>query len=69
MGNGTIAPPFLTSALDGGEQSSRLGHFTPGERALGTHWLNVPQCQPERCEGEKNLVLPGFEPVALCCTD
>jgi hypothetical protein len=29
-----MAPPFLTSALDGGEWSvSRLGHFTPGERA------------------------------------
>jgi len=30
----------LTSALDGGEWSaSRSGHFTPSERAPGTHWL------------------------------
>jgi hypothetical protein len=30
---------FLTSALDGGEWSpSRLGRFTPRERAPGTHW-------------------------------
>jgi hypothetical protein len=31
---------FLTSALDGGEWSaSRLGRFTPRERAHGTHWV------------------------------
>jgi hypothetical protein len=31
---------FLTSALDGGEWSaSRPGHFTPKERAPGTHWI------------------------------
>jgi hypothetical protein len=31
---------FLTSALVGGEWSaSRPGHFTPGERAPGTHWI------------------------------
>jgi hypothetical protein len=31
-GNGGIAPPFLTSVLDGGEWSaSRLGRFTPGK--------------------------------------
>jgi hypothetical protein len=30
----------MTSALVGGEWlSSRPGHFTPGERALGTHWI------------------------------
>jgi hypothetical protein len=30
----------LTSALDGGEWSaSRPGHFTPRERAPGTHWI------------------------------
>jgi hypothetical protein len=30
---------FLTSALVGGEWSaSRPGHFTPWERAPGTHW-------------------------------
>jgi hypothetical protein len=31
---------FLTSALAGGEwPASRLGHFTPEERAPGTHWI------------------------------
>jgi hypothetical protein len=31
---------FLTSALGGGEWSaSRPGRFTPGERALRTHWI------------------------------
>jgi len=31
---------FLTSALDRCEWSaSHLGHFTPGERALVTHWI------------------------------
>jgi hypothetical protein len=31
---------FLTSALDKDEWSaSRPGHFTPGERALGTDWI------------------------------
>jgi hypothetical protein len=30
----------LTLVLEGGEWSaSHLGHFTPGERALGTHWI------------------------------
>jgi hypothetical protein len=34
MGGGGIVPPFLTSALDGGEWSaSRYDPFTPGERA------------------------------------
>jgi hypothetical protein len=35
-----IAPPFLTSALHGGEWSaSRPGRFTPEQRAPGTHWI------------------------------
>jgi hypothetical protein len=30
----------LNSVLAGGEWSaSRLGRFTPGERATGTHWI------------------------------
>jgi hypothetical protein len=37
-GSGGIAPPFLTSALDGGEWSaSRPCCFIPGERAPSTH--------------------------------
>jgi hypothetical protein len=36
--SGGITPPFLTSALDGGEWSlSCPCLFTPGERASGTH--------------------------------
>jgi hypothetical protein len=35
MGSGGIAPPFLTSALDGGEWSGlRLSLFTPGKESL-----------------------------------
>jgi hypothetical protein len=38
--SGGTAPRILTSALDGGEWSvSRPGHFTPKERAPGTHWV------------------------------
>jgi hypothetical protein len=37
-----MAPPLLTSALDGGEWSvSHPGRFTLGERVLGTHWLGA----------------------------
>jgi hypothetical protein len=32
---------FFTSALVGGECSFTPGHFTPGERANGTHWIGV----------------------------
>jgi hypothetical protein len=35
-----MAPPFLTSALAGGEWSdSHPCRFTPEERAPSTHWL------------------------------
>jgi hypothetical protein len=38
-GSGRIAPPFITSVLDGGEWSASCnGRFTPGERAPGTDW-------------------------------
>jgi hypothetical protein len=41
VGSGSIAPPFLTSAIDGGERSaSRPGRFTSWERA--------PRCPLER---------------------
>jgi hypothetical protein len=37
--NGGIAPHILTSAINGDEWSvSRLGRFTTGVRARGTHW-------------------------------
>jgi hypothetical protein len=39
-GSEGIAPPFLTSALDGGEWSiSSPGCFTPRERAPVVHWV------------------------------
>jgi hypothetical protein len=37
-GSGGIAPPFLTSALNGGE-ASHPGHFNPGEIAPNIHWI------------------------------
>jgi hypothetical protein len=38
-GGGGSAPPFLSSALDGGEYSpSSPCRFTPGEITLGSHW-------------------------------
>jgi hypothetical protein len=57
----------LTSALDGGEWStSRPGHFTPKERAAGTHWIG-DWVGPRACSGrggeEKySQPLPGLEP-------
>jgi hypothetical protein len=40
MGCGGVAPPFLTSALVGGEWSaSRPGRFASGERAPATHCI------------------------------
>jgi hypothetical protein len=40
MGEGRYIPPFLISALDGGEWSVSLpGRFTPWEPALGIHWI------------------------------
>jgi hypothetical protein len=39
VGSGSIGPPFMTSALDGGEWSaSRLCCFTPWIRALDSRW-------------------------------
>jgi hypothetical protein len=37
--SGGVAPPFLTSSLDGGEWSIRPCRSTPEERASGTHWI------------------------------
>jgi hypothetical protein len=71
----------LTSALDAGEWSaSRLGRFTPRERAPGTHWIgdwvgpravlnavvkrNIPS--PHR---KSNPRTPIIQPVAQRCTN
>jgi hypothetical protein len=75
-GSGTVAPPFLTSALDGGEWSaSRPCRFTPGERAP---WYPLdrrlvgPQSCSGRCGEKTNLELLGIEsrlssPYIACC--
>jgi hypothetical protein len=56
---------FLTSALVGGEWSaSRLGHFIPGKRAPGTHWIGGwvdPRTGLDDVERRKSLTLPGLE--------
>jgi hypothetical protein len=43
-GSGYIAPPFLTSALAGGEWSASLsGRFTSGEITTSTHHVWAPE--------------------------
>jgi hypothetical protein len=62
---------FLTSALAGGEWSaSRCHDFTPGERALGTHWIGGwvdPRAGLNDVEKRKFLTLPGIELRPLVC--
>jgi hypothetical protein len=69
---------ILTSALDRGEGSaSRLGRFTPGERAPGPHWIGglvgLRACL-DAMEKRKYLVpagnrTPALQPVACLYTD
>jgi hypothetical protein len=66
----------LTSALDGGEWSaSRPGHFTPKERAPGTHWIGgwvgsrtvleaVMKRKIPSTRRESNPITPIVQPVA-----
>jgi hypothetical protein len=55
----SIAPPLLTSTLDGGEWStSRHGRFTAGERAHGTQLERRPDGRPA---GNRT---PAVQPVA-----
>jgi hypothetical protein len=67
MGSGGRAPPFLTSALDGGKWSaSRPCSFTPEETVPGTHciggWMG-PRSDLDAVEKRKNLFpLLGIEP-------
>jgi hypothetical protein len=67
MGYGGIAPPFLTSALDGGEWSaSSLGRFTPKEIAVGIHWIRGrvgPRTGLDAVKKRKTLSLLGIEPL------
>jgi hypothetical protein len=59
-GSEGIVPPFLTSALDGGEWStSRPGRFTPG-----THWIEGwlgPRAGLDTMEKRLILTLPAIE--------
>jgi hypothetical protein len=63
--SGGMAPPFLTSVLDGCEWSaSRPCHYTRGKRAPRyplDRRLGGPHIQSGRCGEEKNLALPGLE--------
>jgi hypothetical protein len=65
-GSGGIAPPIMTSALEGDEWSaSRFGRVTPWERAPGTHWIGrlvgIRACLDDM-EKRKILPLPGIDP-------
>jgi hypothetical protein len=69
MGSGGIAPPFLASALDGGEWSASLpGRFTPGERAARYPLylkLGRPSGRSGRYGEEKNIVSAGNRTPAV----
>jgi hypothetical protein len=71
-----VAPPFLTSTLDRGEWSaSRPGRFTPGERALDTHYMGgLVGTRSGLDDVEKRKIFTGnrtpfFQPVARRFTD
>jgi hypothetical protein len=65
-GNGGIAQPFFTSALDRGEWlTTRPGRFTFLERAHCTHWIGGwvgPRAGLDVVEKRKIMPLPGIEP-------
>jgi hypothetical protein len=59
-GSGGIAPPFLTSALYGGEWSaSRPNRFTPGTNCIGG-WV-APIIGLDDVERRKIVLLPRLE--------
>jgi hypothetical protein len=76
VGVEVLAPPFLTSALDGVEWSvSRSGYFTSGEIVLRTHWIADwvgPRARLEAVEKEKCCPAgnrtPTIQPVAISPT-
>jgi len=53
-------------ACDGGEGSASLSsHFTPREKAPGTHWTEGwmdPRTGLDTWQREKSLLLPAIEP-------
>jgi hypothetical protein len=59
-GSGGVAPPFLNSALDGGEWSaSRPGHLTPGTHRIAG-WAGHRADLVDMERGKKPLL--GFDP-------
>jgi hypothetical protein len=63
-GGGHIDPHLLDHGTNGGEWSaSRPGPFTPGERALGAHWVGGwvdSRAGVDDVEKRKFLTLPGL---------
>jgi hypothetical protein len=63
-GNGYIDPRILDLGTSCRWSASRLGQFTPGERASGTHWIGSwvgPRTGLEDMEKEKFLPPPGLK--------
>jgi hypothetical protein len=62
---GGIAPPFINSALDGGERSAtRSGRFTTAEIAPGIHEIGEGRWAPEpvwKLWRRENLPLTGIQ--------
>jgi hypothetical protein len=62
-GSGGIVPPFLTSALNGGDWS--VPPPPPGGKSPQYPWdrrLGGPHSWLRHCGEEKNLALPGIKP-------
>jgi hypothetical protein len=77
-GGGGIAPPFLTSALDGGEWSaSGSVRLTPGEGPCGNYWIEGwvgPRAGLDNVKWRTIFVLhgnltPTVQPIARRYTD
>jgi hypothetical protein len=68
-GSGSIAPPFLTSSLDGGEWSaSHPSRFIAGEEVPTTHWIGCwvgPRAGLALWRGEKPLAPAGNQSPAV----
>jgi hypothetical protein len=64
LGVDAVIHVFLTSELDGDEWSaSGPGHFTPGEKTTGTHWIGgwvSPRTGLDEMEKRQFLILPGL---------
>jgi hypothetical protein len=67
-----MAPPFLTSALEGGEWStSRPCSFTPREGAPVTHWIGGlvgPSAGPDAVKKRKILHCRESNPCRPACS-